>query len=71
MPAPIKINLGNDVRKQLENIISSNISPIRLIKRARAIVMAANDIPSYQIAEQLDVCKDTVGQWRKRFADQG
>jgi len=33
--------------------------------------MAANDIPSYQIAEQLDVCKDTVGQWRKRFADQG
>lgn len=33
--------------------------------------MAANDIPSYQIAEQLEVSKDTVGQWRKRFAEQG
>jgi transposase len=33
--------------------------------------MAADDIPSYQIAKQLEVSKDTIGQWRKRFAEQG
>lgn len=33
--------------------------------------MAANEIPSYQIAEQIEVSKDTVGLWRKRFAEQG
>lgn len=71
VPAPIKVNLSNDARKQLEKIISSSISPVRLIKRARAILMATDDIPSYQIAKQLEVSKDTVGQWRKRFAEQG
>ena len=71
MPAPIKINLNDDARKQLEKIISSSMSPVRLIKRAQAILIAASGIPSYQIAEQLKVSKDTVGQWRKRFAEQG
>jgi len=71
MPAPIKINLSKDEIKQLKKIISSSISPVRLIKRSKAILMAANDMPSYQIAEQLKVSKDTVGRWRKRFAEQG
>jgi len=71
MPAPIKINLSKDEIKLLKKIISSSISPVRLIKRSRAILMAADDMPSYQIAEQLKVSKDTVGRWRKRFAEQG
>ena len=71
MPAPIKIILSDDERRQLENAMSSSITPVRLIKRAKAIIMAADDEPSYKIAEQLDVSKDTVGSWRKRYVEQG
>ena len=33
--------------------------------------MAADGMPSYQIADQLDVSKDSVGLWRRRYAEQG
>jgi len=70
MPAPIAITLTELERKELEKSISSSISPVRLIKRAKAILLAADDVPSYQIAELLNVSKDTVGSWRKRYYHQ-
>ena len=71
MPAPIKISLDVNARAQLEKAINSHITPVRLIKRAKAIVMADEGMPSYQIAELLEVSKDSVGSWRKRYAEQG
>jgi len=70
MPAPIPIILSELERKEIEKAVSSSITPFRLIKRAKAILLAANHVPSYQIAEQLNVSKDTVGNWRKRYYKQ-
>ena len=47
------------------------MTPVRLLKRSQAILLAASHIPSYQIAEQLNVTSNTVGRWRKRYIDQG
>lgn len=70
MPAQIKISLSDSERLELEKAISSSISSVRLVKRAKAIIMAANDVPSYKISQQLHVTRDTVGRWRKCYYEQ-
>ncbi len=70
MPSQIKITLTDSERLELEKAITSSISPVRLVKRAKAIIMAANDVPSYKISQQLLVSKNTVGRWRKRYIEQ-
>ena len=70
MPAQIKISLSNYEEIQLEKIINSSISPVRLIKRAKAILMAADGLPNYRISEQLGITPNTAGRWRNRFSNQ-
>ncbi|NKB60989.1 MAG: IS630 family transposase [Gammaproteobacteria bacterium] len=70
MPAPITINLSDPERKELKKAVSSSLSPVRLVKRAQAILMAADHIPSYQIASELGVSSHTVGRWRRCYAEQ-
>lgn len=69
MPAQIQIVLTETERKELEKTITSSISPVRLIKRAKAILLASSNMPSYQIAKQLKITPHTVGRWRTRFAE--
>lgn len=70
MPAQIELLLSDSERIQLEKIVSSSMTPVRLLKRSQAILLAASNMPSYQIAEQLNVTKNTVGNWRKRYIEQ-
>jgi transposase len=70
MPAQIEILLSDAERIELEKAVASSMSPVRLLKRSQAILMAANDVPSYQIAERLDVANNTVGRWRKRYVEE-
>ena len=41
--------------------------PLRLIQRAQIVVMAAQGIPSQDIAQALSVSRPTVQLWRERF----
>jgi transposase len=70
MPAQIEILLTDAERIELEKAVSSNMSPARLLQRSQAILMAASEVPSYQIAERLKVANNTVGRWRKRYVEQ-
>lgn len=70
MPAQIRIHLSDSEKSQLEKTVSSQVSPLRLITRAKAILMASDHVPSYQIAQTLKVTKNTVGRWRRCFAGQ-
>lgn len=67
MPAPLKIELTEREKLELTRAVSSSISPVRLVKRAHAILLASEDLPSYQIAQQLEVSNHTVGKWRRRY----
>lgn len=69
MPAQVAIILSDTEKAELKKAVSSRITPVRLITRARAILLAGEGVPSYQIAEQLDVSRQTVSQWRKRYRD--
>jgi transposase len=70
MPAQLEISLSDSERVELEKAVTSRMSPVRLLTRAEAMLMAANDVPSYQIAERLGVTNNTVGRWRKRYIEQ-
>ena len=41
--------------------------PLRLVQRAQIVVMAAQGIPSQDIAQALSVSRPTVQLWRERF----
>ncbi|MCF6211561.1 MAG: helix-turn-helix domain-containing protein [Gammaproteobacteria bacterium] len=69
MPAQINISLSEPERVELEKVISSQMTPVRLVERAKAILMAADNIPSYKIAEYFDVDNNTIGRWRRRYAE--
>lgn len=70
MSVSIVIRLSPGERIELEKAVSSRISPVRLVQRAQAILMAADDQPNCQIAAQLQVSEHTVGRWRRRYAGQ-
>ncbi|VAX02940.1 hypothetical protein MNBD_GAMMA20-134, partial [hydrothermal vent metagenome] len=69
MPAQINISLSEPERVELEKVVFSQMTPVRLVERAKAILMAADNIPSYKIAEHFDVDNNTIGRWRRRYAE--
>lgn len=71
MPAPIKITLSADEKIQLEKNIKSRKTPVRLLERSKIVLLAANNIPNYKIAEELNIDVNKVGRWRNRFAERG
>ncbi len=69
MPAQIFISLSEPERVELDKAASSRMTSVRLVARAKAIRMAAAKIPSYKIAEHLGVGTNTIGRWRRRYAE--
>jgi transposase/transposase-like protein len=69
MPAQITITLTADERKQLEKNVKSRKTAVRLLERSRIVLLAAENIPNYKIAEELGIDVNKVGRWRNRFAD--
>jgi len=68
MPAQIFISLSELERLERDTTAASRMTAVRLVARAKAIRMAADQTPSYKIAEHLGVGTNTIGRWRKRYA---
>jgi len=69
MPAQIKITLTEKEKRQLEKNTKSRKTSVRLLERSEIILLAAEGIPNYRIAEELELNINKVGRWRKRFAE--
>jgi transposase len=69
MPAQILLSLSKQERLELDKAASSRMTSVRLVARAKAIRMAVANTPSYQIAEHLGVGINTIGRWRRRYAE--
>ena len=67
MAAQVKITLSADEKKQLEKNVRSKKTSVRLVERSRIILLAAEDIPNYKIADELEIDVNKVGRWRNRF----
>jgi DNA-directed RNA polymerase specialized sigma24 family protein len=75
MPLPYapRIALDAEQRGQLEALLRAGSTPQALAFRARIVLRASDDDqpPNLQIAAEMGCSKDTVGTWRRRYAEQG
>ena len=75
MPTPRApaISLSGQQRHDLLRLARAHSTPQALVRRARIVLRAADeDGPTnLHIAEELGCKNDTVGRWRRRFAERG
>ena len=65
------VNLTNEERTELEDLISAGVAPARKLTRARILLKADEDWTDQAISEALDVGTATVERVRKRFVEWG
>ncbi len=69
--SPYAITLSGKDRDELEYIARRYTSPYRDVVRAKIVLMAAEGMTNQQIADRLDMPRQIVSRWRKRFFEQG
>jgi transposase len=67
MKSATPIILSPEERSTLDAWVRGRSLPWRLVQRARIIRLAAEGIPSQEIARELGVSRPTVQLWRQRF----
>jgi DNA-binding CsgD family transcriptional regulator len=65
------IKLTDQQRKTLQRWARGRSTPVRLMQRAKIVLLAADGKENKEIAQTLAVQPSTVGRWRKRFAQSG
>src|SRR4030042_1727628 len=66
--SPITLNV--EEKRTLENIASSRTAPYRKVQRARLILLAAGGMTNTAIAQEVELQRSMVVQWRQRFIDE-
>ena len=65
------IKLSDDQRAELTRLVKSRKTPIRLVERARIVLLVDSGLESQEIARSVGAARGTVGKWRLRYAEQG
>lgn len=65
--SPYRIELTDDERARLEVLARSYASPHRDVVRAKVVLLAAGGLSNEGIAVRLDIPRQIVSKWRKRF----
>jgi transposase len=68
--SPYRIELTDDERTRLEVLARSYSSPHRDVVRAKVVLLAAGGLSNEGIAVRLDIPRQIVSKWRKRFYEQ-
>jgi transposase len=63
------INLKSEQQEILLKIAQSREVPHSLVQRAEMILKAASGLNNKRISQELDICEETVGKWRKRWIE--
>jgi hypothetical protein len=69
--SPFLINLTAEDRVSLESIAHRYTSPYRDVIRAKIVLYAAQGLGNDEIAQRLDMPRQVVSKWRKRFFERG
>jgi transposase len=67
--SPYQILLDRDEREYLEAIARKYTSPYRDVMRAKVVLLAAEGLSNKEIGQRLDLPRQIVSKWRKRFFD--
>lgn len=68
--SPFNIVLTLEEKGQLEAIARKYTSPYCDVTRAKVILLAAKGLENKHIAERLDIPRQIVSKWRKRFFEE-
>ena len=68
--SPFNIVLTHGEKAQLETITRKYTSPYCDVIRAKVVLMAAKGLENKQIAERLDLPRQIVAKWHKRFFEE-
>ena len=66
-----RIELSAEVRKTLEAVAGKYSSPYRDVVRAKVVLYAAQGVSNEAIAARIDLPRQIVSKWRKRFYEEG
>ncbi len=66
-PSPFSIKLSDKERTELEARARKYTSPYRDVVRAKIVLLAAEGFSNDVIASRLDLPRQIVSKWRKRF----
>ncbi len=67
--SPYEIFLESDEKERLEAITRKYTSPYRDVMRAKVVLLAAGGFSNKEIGQRLDLPRQIVSKWRKRFFD--
>ena len=68
--SPYAIALTQEERKVLEAVARKYTSPYRDVMRAKIALLAADGLDNKQIGGRLDLPRQIVSKWRKRFFEE-
>ena len=68
--SPFLLKLRSAERATLRRIARRYTSPYREVVRAKIVLYAAQGLDNQAIAERLDLPRQIVSKWRKRFFEQ-
>ncbi len=66
-----RVTLRGDERERLERLSRQRTASVRMVRRARALLLAAEDKTDEVIAEQLRMGVATLERLRRRFVEEG
>lgn len=67
----VKLSCTAEVRGELERLSRSRSHEVRLVERARIILACLQDRRNDEIAREMGLRPNIVGEWRRRFAAEG
>lgn len=68
--SPYKVFLTTDEKRELQNTARKYTSPYCDVMRAKIVLLASEGLSNKQIGQRLDLPRQVVSKWRKRFFDQ-
>jgi len=66
-----RVEVGDADRAELERVVRAASSEVRMVERARIVLLAAEGRPGGRIAEEVGCSLPTVVKWRGRYAAHG
>ncbi|MFZ5510344.1 MAG: IS630 family transposase [Pseudomonadota bacterium] len=63
-----EIVLTDEERGELERLTRSKLTSVRLVQRARIVLLAADGVQNKEIAQHLGIGRVQVARWRARYA---
>lgn len=71
MRRAVEITLDEKTLQQLEALSRSRSAPVRLVERAKIVLLSADGLECIEIGKRLGITRQKASRWRSRFSKMG